>query len=99
MGQIGVQDTQFQNFKKLCGHIFWGGLTKATTVCSRLPKNMFCENVPMSVRNDVVNIKTCLGIVIMWFCHFAKMSAPIQNMFGRTFLQAPPLNLPNFGYR
>ncbi len=58
---------------------------------------MFCENVPMSVWNDVVSVKPCLGNVIMWFCHFAKVSAPIQNIFGRTFFQLPPLSYPILG--
>ncbi len=78
---------------------FWGSLTKSTPtkVGSRLPKHILCENVPMSAPNDVVNTKTCLGYVIMRFCHFAKVSAPIQNIFGRTFFQVTPLILRNFG--
>ncbi len=71
---------------------FWGGLTKSTPtkVGSRLPKNIFCENVPMSAPNDIVNIKTCLCYVIMRFCHIAKVSAQIQNIFGRTFFSSHP---------
>ncbi len=78
---------------------FWGGITKSThsKVGSRLQKNSFCENVPMSAPNDVVNTKTCLGYVIMRFCHFAKVSAPIQNIYGRTFSRFHPLSYPILG--
>ncbi len=50
----------------------------------------------MSARNDVVNIKTCLGTGIM-FSHFAKVSAPNRNIFGRTFFRPHPLTYQIFG--
>ncbi len=51
----------------------------------------------MSVSNDVVNIKTCLGNVIMWFCPFEKLSAPFENIFDRTFFRSHPLTYPILG--
>ncbi len=53
----------------------------------------------MCASKDVVNIKTCVGNNVTWFCHFAKVSARNQNILGRTFFpgQQPLLNLPNLG--
>ncbi len=60
---------QFRSFSKMSDPIFWGGLNKSTPtkVSSRLPKNIFCENVPMSVPKGVVNIKTCCDFFITQF--------------------------------
>ncbi len=73
--------------------IFWGGLNKSTPtkVSDRLPKNIFCENVPMSVPKGVLNIKTCCDFFITQFQHFGKVSAPFENIFDRKKFRPHPL--------